>query len=147
MEQNTDNSLVFPQISKNEESKPETPNFRCEECDEDFSIETTYKQHLITLHDLAKSLQCEQCNETFDEEDELEKHRNSSHPMITEVHPEAFGETTFVCGICGQCFPTNDELNLHNNENHEVIQDDPESVSVDKENEKEVQGRRLCRRP
>ena len=117
MEQNTENSPVSPQILKNENSKehvsnekPKAPNFRCEECDKDFSIETIYKKHLVTLHDLAKSVQCEQCNETFVEKDELEKHRNESHQVITEVHPEAFEETTFLCGICGQCFPTNDEL-------------------------------------
>ena len=136
MEQNTENSPVSPQILKKENvsnEKPKAPNFRCEECDKDFSIETIYKKHLVTLHDLAKSVQCEQCNETFVEKDELEKHRNESHQVITEVHPEAFEETTFLCGICGQCFPTNDELNLHNNENHEPMQDDPENVNVDEE--------------
>ena len=89
MEQNTENSPVSPQILKNENSKehvsnekPKAPNFRCEECDKDFSIETIYKKHLVTLHDLAKSVQCEQCNETFVEKDELEKRLRPSPRQI-----------------------------------------------------------------
>ncbi len=78
--------------------------FECKECEVNYSVNQTLKDHIEKIHKGEKEFKCYVCNKFFYKNNILSKHYIKKHPNITRVYP---------CEECEHDFPNNSKLQRH----------------------------------
>ena len=86
--------------------------FRCPECNKDFSSKGHLKRHLENVHEKKKKIFCEICQKGFSTKADADRHLRTVHEKLRN----------FKCEFCkNRAFKTNALLNLHVKTVHEGL--------------------------
>ena len=67
--------------------------FKCDLCDREFGQQSSFQNHVKTIHDSTKTFECDICNTSFISKATYNEHMNVIHKNLIKIECNSCGKT------------------------------------------------------